>query len=168
MTNIENNKQEFDSFDDNYEKIFFDTESGGYVVMHKLHGKAERTENIEIAKILCALGKKIVLLPISNQQFTKNPDALVNNEIFEFKVNKTPTFSALDKEIRKAKDQADNILIVVKDKINISMLESAIKWRVDNSVNIKKINVLIRSKVFEFCRKEITNNTFRGKIKKGL
>ncbi len=168
MTLIENNKQEFDNFDENYEKIFFNFKTSGYVVMHKLHGKTERTENIEIAKILCSFGKKVVLLPISDKQFTKNPDAIVNNDIFEFKVNKTHTFTALDKEIRTAKDQADNILIVVSDKINISILESAIKTRMDRSKNIKKIVVLISNKIFEFNRKEVISNSFKGKIKKGL
>jgi len=165
MNKIDLNHIEYENYNTQlYDKVYFNTDSGGYVVVHKLHGKQERAENVEIAKILADAGKRVELLPISDVQGMKNPDAKVDGMIFEFKENKTPTFSAIEKEIRKAKNQADNILLYFRKAMKTGIIKYAIKDRVYRTPDIKNFILIWKGVVYEFSKKEIKEGVLDKKI----
>jgi len=167
MNKIDLNHIEYENYNTQlYDKVYFNTDSGGYVVVHKLHGKQERAENVEIAKILADAGKRVELLPISDVQGMKNPDAKVDGIIFEFKKNKTATKSAIDNELRDAKNQSCNILLYFPKPVETSIIEGVLYNRIKMTRKIKYIILIYKKKVYHYTRKEIEKNSFRGKIVK--
>lgn len=98
--------------------------SGSYVEMHSTHASHEAVKNIETAIVLAKQGFKVRLLPIDNTPHIRNPDAyfIEENIVVEFKHNYAPTASAIEREMRNAKKQADHILIhtmsgITKDEL---------------------------------------------------
>ncbi len=106
-------------------KELYKGDNGEILNMHVFHGINEARENIEIAKILLENGacKKIELLPIlgenddhirkklygtKNFEKRKNPDALIDGELFDFKICK-PTETSIDNNLKKK--QAQNYAI---------------------------------------------------------
>jgi len=146
-----------------WQQIYFNKKTGGFVIMHRKHAANEMGDNISIANILTSLGYKIYLLPKIDTH--KNSDAQLNNENWEFKTNRKGTESAIDNEIRDAKEQANNIVLKIESKISISKLENGIYNRVQRSKSIRNIIVIFNEEIFQFNRKEIVNMTFKGKIK---
>jgi len=164
---IEQNLDLYNNYDyAEWKKIWFNRKTGGFVVMHNKHEVAEMGDNISIANILTALGLQIQLMPVIDKQNYKSYDAKINNENWEFKTNIKNTASAIDNEIRTAKEQANNIVLNIKSKINIQTLESAVFNRINRSKNIKKLIIIYESQIYQFNRNEIINKTFKGKIKK--
>jgi hypothetical protein len=84
---------------------------------------------------------------------------------WEFKAPESPTRNAIDKALRNASKQADRVLLHVNDQIKLPDLEQALYDRVRRAANLLAIAVLYQNQLYHFDRQEITNNTFRGKIK---
>jgi len=150
-----------------YDKVYFNTDSGGYVVVHKLHGKGELEQNLEIAEILAEKGEKILLLP--DNKNIKSPDALRNGIIWEFKTisNAHNLYHALQNSIRKGKKQSENILIYINQAYTNENIAKALKSAVnmDNPIQIKEINILYHDKrLIKMERDEIENNSFGSKL----
>lgn len=133
----------------------------GIVEIHPNHNKHEKKDNLVIANILADYSHNIKLLPIVEGR--KNPDALVDGVEYEFKTNRTPTKSAIDNEIRDAKNQANNIVINVSD-IAKGELKQAIKSRVKRAENIENIWLIYKGNLLKFSRTEVLNGTLDIKI----
>jgi len=162
MNKIDQNHIEYENYNTQlYDKVYFNTDSGGYVVVHKLHGKQERAENVEIAKILADAGKRVELLPVDNTLYKKNPDAKVDGQVFEFKENKTYTGTSIQREIRKAKGQAPNIVLYFKKEISKWLLINSLKDKLLYAKSIKKIVLIIQKRVYETTSKEILNGYYK-------
>jgi Contact-dependent growth inhibition CdiA C-terminal domain len=161
----------FDAYDDTeYTKIFFDTETGGFVVAHREHGKKELTGNKIIALMLSKHGYRVVLL--AAQPNVISADATLDDEIWEFKtISETINMSnAVQKDISRAKRQAANILIFIAQAYLIKEITkgiyNAIKF--DERRMVKKIGVLFQNgDLVMLTRKEILNETFIDKFSEG-
>ena len=108
----------FEAFDDNhYTKIFFDAETGGFVVAHKAHGNFEFAGNKTIALLLIKHGYRVVLL--ENQQNIVSADATLDDDIWEFKtIAKTKSMSnSVQRNITRGKHQAGNVLILDRKSV---------------------------------------------------
>lgn len=103
--------------------------SGGYVEMHVTHPSHEAAKNIETAIVLVRKGFKVRLLPIDNTPYTKNSDAyfIEHDIVVEFKHNYKPTASAIEREVRNAKKQADYVLIHIISTITKGELIRGLK-----------------------------------------
>jgi len=144
-----------------YEEI--ETERGR-VRVHEKHGQNERADNIEIARYLAnKYGRNIVL----RQQIPgqKNYDAtdLTLGKKQEYKRNNTATYSAIDKAVRKAKDQADSIVLHVTSDIDYDTLSKAIHDRLWKAENVTEVMIIRNGKDVTYTREQMLKNDFKIK-----
>lgn len=134
----------------------------GKVWIHLSHGKQEKAENIEIASYFAnKYGHRILLLP--NPQGVKSPDIfnLSLGTIQEYKVNKTPTTSAVDRSIRDGAKQADEIVLQIKSEISFSELKDALSDRIARTPNVKAVTLIWNNKDVRFDRSQILMPAFK-------
>jgi hypothetical protein len=158
----------FEAFDENlYTKIFFDAETGGFVVAHKEHGKKELAGNKRIALMLVKHGYRVILLP--TQPDVISADATLDEVVWEFKtISETISMSnAVQKDISRAKRQASNILIFIAQAyrtVEITKgIYNAIKF--DERRLVKKVGIMFRNgDLVMLTRAEILNEDFLNKF----
>jgi Contact-dependent growth inhibition CdiA C-terminal domain len=158
----------FEAFDNKYyTKIFFDTETGGFVVAHKEHGKNEIAGNKTIALLLVKIGYQVVLL--GNQPNVISADATLNGEVWEFKtIMETVNMSgAVQKDIKRGKRQAANILIFIDQLYTANDITKGIYNAVkfDKKQDVAKIGILFQNgDLINMTRAEILDESFREKF----
>ena len=140
--------------------------TGGYVEMHITHASHEATRNIETAIILAKQGFKVRLLPIDNTPHTKNPDAyfIEQDIIVEFKHNYTPTASAIEREVRNAKKQANHILIHTMSNITKDELIQGLRQHLHRARNIISVWLLFDGNTYHFSPEEIRDKHIEDKM----
>lgn len=168
-------KVKYNSFSpDDYKKAYFNEKTGGFVVHHKLHGDDELEENLIVGKFLANLGYEITLLPrdVSDEIFNpiiphgerkegRFPDALLNGTIvIDFKKNTTPTYSAINNEIRKGKKQADYILIDVSSETTNKDVKKAVREQFRKTSTIKEVWLIIGGELHYITYQQAKNNDF--------
>lgn len=83
---IARNREIFDQAGEEFDKNFFDDQSGGFVLIHQAHNKGSGFGSERfVAETLARQGKKVVLLDESEAVAGKRPDADVDGEIWDFK-----------------------------------------------------------------------------------
>lgn len=137
---------------------------GGCVDVHDTHGKQEIRQNLPIAVFLADRGEHVCLLPVINRQGIKSADATRNGQEWEFKNPASQSANAIDKALRSANKQAVRVLILLPANFNRHLLEQAIHSRVRRAANIVEVVVLLANSLHHFSRREIINDTFRGKM----
>lgn len=158
----------FDAYDETlYTKIFFDTETGGFVVAHKEHGPYELVGNKKIALLLVKYGYRIILL--GNQPDVVSADATLDDEIWEFKtISESVRMSnAVQKDISRGKLQAANILIFIAQVYQTREITrgiyNAIKF--DARQLVKKIGILFQNGHLVIIeRSEVLDESFRSRF----
>ena len=149
---------------------------GGYLDIHTLADKTPA--NKFIGQTLADKGHKVKLLPDipankpdlrkelipEGVKLNKNPDALINSDIFEFKTIESPTYNAVSQELRKAGNQADNILINIPPEMDDTIINRAIRGRVKIKKNIREVWVMKGDKLMKYERDYILGDQF-GKSK---
>lgn len=139
----------------------------GRLRIHSGHGKGERQENIRVASYFAnKYGYEIDLLD--------NPDGVKSADSYnrtlgyeeEYKVNKkeNPTKSSIDNLLRKAKEQADHIVLWVDSDILLEDLSAAIRSRVRRSENIQTIRIVIEGKDLNLTRSAILSEGFKIRL----
>ena len=105
------NKERYEEYDEMiWQKIVFDEDSKGYVVIHIAHGKHEREGNLKIAFRLAQSGFRVELLAVSPDNLS--PDATVNDVIWEFK-SSLGSYSSVQSRLRDGKEQSSSILLLL-------------------------------------------------------
>ena len=94
---------------EDYKKVYTG-KKGGFVSVHSSHNAKEVKNNIAVGKFLADKGNEIMLLDYVEGR--KNPDALINNKVADFKSIETPTKSALQNCIKSAAAQKVAIAVV--------------------------------------------------------
>ena len=146
----------------------YNNDSGGAVEHEASVNKNELKENSSIAKLVADFGHKVKLLGVDNAPGVKNPDALIDGVPFEFKTNHKASVSAIDNELRRAKDQADHILLNIKSKISIEDLSNAISGRMSRSKKVESVWVIYNDKLIKLKRVEFLDRSkIAERIKKG-
>ena len=133
----------------------------GYVQISNLHGKNEMFENIKVARFLANnLGHSIFLL--ARSEHSKQPDSRNTTwDIFqEYKINKIPTKSAIDNELRTAAKQSDHVVLWIGSEISLSDLERGIKGRTKWAKNIKNVWIIRNSTIVMLTRSQILQKDF--------
>lgn len=150
--------------DENYSIV--PTQSGR-IRIHKRHGKGEREENIRVASYFAnKYGYDIDLLD--------NPDGVKSADSYnrtlgrkeEYKVNQkqNPTKSSIDNLIRKAKDQAENIVLVIESSISMEDLSAALRSRVRRTETIQTITIVKGDKDICLKREDILSVGFKIRL----
>lgn len=155
----------FDAFDDTqYNKIFFDMETNGFVVAHKQHGQYELIGNKKIALLLVKHGYRVVLL--GNEPEVTSADATLNDEIWEFKTisEATNLRNRVQGDIKNGKRQAPNILIFINQVYEAREITkgiyNAIKF--DEKKIVKRIGILFQdANLIIVERAEVLDESYR-------
>jgi hypothetical protein len=140
------------------------SESGAEVLVHPLHAGPERADNEWIVRFLADNGEPVKLLPVGSEPNVKNPDAEIDEVIWEFKTNRVGSASSVDNEIRRAHRQADCILIWLAVEIEVDKLENAIYNRVRQCPNLLKCRFIFQNRLYEFSLTQIVTQAFRGEL----
>ena len=153
-----------------YELVYKDEFSGGFVYLHPNQNKLEKAHNQFVGVYLAKQGFKIWLLPPSGQPNTKTADAWLENEnlVIEFKHCQTPTAAAIDKAIQKAKKQAAYILLHIDCDIEVDKLIEGVEnrcQRPENQALIESVWLIWEGTLFRFTRNEINSKTWREHLK---
>jgi hypothetical protein len=149
-----------------YQLVYEDVNTSGYVYLHPNQNKTEKTHNIFVGLFLAKLGYKVWLLPPNDLPNVHTADAWLEEEslIIEFKHCQTPTSSAIDKAIQKAKKQAEYILLHIDCEISLNNLINGVEDRTqrpENVLAIKEIWLIYQEKLWKFSRKEIVTKSWR-------
>jgi type III secretion system FlhB-like substrate exporter len=105
--------------------------SGGWIDVHEnAKGYEEYKENHAVAQALAAEGRRVKQLPIHNRKGWKNPDYLIDGELWELETPTEMTRSAVGNAIRDGRRQAPNIIIHIKGNIADEDLRRAVKGQV--------------------------------------
>jgi hypothetical protein len=135
--------------------------TNGRVRYHILHGEHERADNLNIAKYFAEkYGHKIDLLPIDNRRASADAYNHTLGVKQEYKVNRKPTKSAIDNEIRSAKKQADHIVILILSNIAANSLRNGIQDRVCRSATIQTVTVIWQGRDKMYSREQILRQDF--------
>jgi len=133
----------------------------GIVRCSSAHGANERAENIAIARHFAEkYGHEIELLPRSNVK--KSADAY-NKTLGieqEYKTNRTPTYSAINKELKRASRQANHIVLHILSGISDDLLKRGIKGRVACKKSIETVTVLKGEADKTYTRAQILSSSF--------
>jgi hypothetical protein len=131
----------------------------GYVQISNLHGKNEMVENVRIACFLANnLGHSIFLLARSEIEKTPDSKNVTLNIFQEYKVNKTPTKSAIDKHIRVAAKQAAHIVLDIQSKISDGDLRHGVQERILRTPNVKTLYIIKNNIIKRYERYQIIKN----------
>ena len=134
----------------------------GRLRIHEGHGKRERDENIRIGTYLAEKhGYAIDLL--DNPDDVKSADSY-NHALDveqEYKSASTPTVNAIDRLIRDAKKQADDIVLWIEADISYEDLTAALRSRVRRSESIRAVTIIRDGKDIRLSREEIIVDGFK-------
>lgn len=134
----------------------------GRLRIHEEHGKNEKSENIRVASYFTdKYGYEIDLLPNSGSGKSADSYNWTLGVEQEYKVNTTSTKSSIDNLLRKAKDQADDIVLWVDSDLSWGDLADALKNRVNRSKNVTHVTLVKDGKDRRFSREEILTTDFK-------
>ena len=136
--------------------------TNGRVRVHVNHGKNEKSENVTIASYFAnKYGYEIDLIP--RQHNHKEADAfnrtLGRKE--EYKVNSVSSYNSIDSALRKAKKQADHIVLSIQSDISLETLSDAINDRVKRAENIKTVTIIRDGLDVTYSRQSMINEGFK-------
>ena len=130
------------------------TNDKGNVRLHILHGLDEMNANVNMAKQLADRNYKVNLLPLidtnrddirkavyKTSKFVpgKNPDAMVNNTLFEFKQLNSVNYKSIQRNIWKASKQAENIYLRLEQALSVKDIERPVNGIFNQSRSIKRV-----------------------------
>jgi Contact-dependent growth inhibition CdiA C-terminal domain len=147
-----------------YERVYI-SPNGGVVELHATHQANERKENLFFAKILADNGKFVRLLPHTDEQNMKNPDAEVDGRLVDFKRASVPTHRAIQFLIEKANSQKVEIAIIFLNHPDFTTREikRALIGALAGTWNksIKEVWLInLDMEVMEIKRQEIVDRSF--------
>jgi hypothetical protein len=137
------NERIYESYDDNWRRLYFNNDSQGFVVAHKKHGKEELPSNravgIRLAKYF---GEKIELLPQLFGEHLKSADANRNDEIWEWKTT-NGSYTSVQKRLRVGSHQCGRILLVLPETFENSDVLRGIISAVNSDKNKRIIQITL-------------------------
>jgi hypothetical protein len=74
-------------------------------------GLAIWQHELATAEALAKVGYVVEFLPVDKRKDTKSPDVVMNGEKWEIKAPKTDKLSAIERNLKRATKQSDNIII---------------------------------------------------------
>jgi hypothetical protein len=157
------NERLYESYDDNWRRLYFNSESQGFVVAHKKHGKDELPSNrmlgIRLAKYF---GERIELLPHLFGEHLKSADANRNDETWEWKTT-NGSYTSVQNRLRVGSHQCGRILLVLPDTFENSDVLRGIISAINSDKNkrIVQITLLLPSnKLVTFSRESVGKRDF--------
>ncbi|MBO4525011.1 MAG: minor capsid protein [Bacteroidales bacterium] len=137
----------------------------GRVREHYSQSPDEKKENRSIAEYLAnKYGYYIDLIPkVDSVKGKKNPDSYNHTlgYLQEYKVNKTPTYNALDMALKKGFKQADSLILRLDSEITDGVIVRALKNRFNMYEHAKDIMLIKGEKDVVYTRDTILSADFK-------
>jgi SPP1 gp7 family putative phage head morphogenesis protein len=129
----------------------YGSKKGGSVWVSALHGSAELKDNMAIAKYFADRGEMVTLLPSIDSQSAeqlalrkmtlpdslvksnKNPDALINDRLTEFKTSKEGTVNSVRRLLRTGLKQGEDVVINLEKDMKPAQIKKAIAGQLNES-----------------------------------
>ncbi len=146
-----------------WQQIYFDLKTGGFVVLNHKHGKYEAKDNLRTALRLAKQGKTVELLPAYNTMLSA--DAFIDDDIWELKMP-NGSRSSIQNRLRKGKKQAGNTLLAIQNNDFewsdiISSMMSCVNT--DTKNYLQKIGLLLPDDTYiELTREDIKKRNFQN------
>jgi hypothetical protein len=157
------NERLYESYDENWRRIYFNSESQGFVVAHKKHGKDELPSNralgIRLAKYF---GERIELLPRLFGEHQKSADANRNDETWEWKMT-NGSYTSVQKRLRIGSHQCGRILLVLPDSFENSDVLRGVISAVNSDKNKRIVQITLflpNNKLVTFSRESVGKRDF--------
>lgn len=144
---IEESREIYQNAGQEYQRYYFDEDTGGFVLIHQEHNTIE--SDCFIAEILAKQGKRVSLLSEQASEGVKTPDAEIDGEVYEFKELTEQSQSLANRVqegIGKARKQGVRGVIYHINRTNYDInqinrgLRQAFFW--DKERQIQKISLL--------------------------
>ncbi len=156
------NRFRFEAYESvEWQRIYFDANTEGYVVLNHKHGKYESKANLHTALRLAKQGKTIELLPAYGT--IMSADAFIDDEIWELKTT-NGSRSSIQNRLRKGKKQARNTLLEIQNEdfdwtdVIVGIISTV---NTDSNSYLQKIALLLPDDTYlEFSRYEILKRDF--------
>ena len=133
----------------------------GIVRIHQKHGKTEAKSNTETATLLANKhGYKIDLLPTGKERTADTYNRTLDTKQ-EYKSITKGTNNAIQEAIRKAKRQANSIVLILSLDIRLGILQHAIVDRVSRCPNITDITIIIGNTDATYTKEQIVKGDFK-------
>ncbi len=167
MNPIAQNRIAYETAGPKYEKHYFDERTGGYVLIHAGHNRGESfASEVFVAETFARQGSVVEL--VDEQGTGKKFDALVDGQDWEFKElteSAQSILGAVQKGLRKGKEQSARLAYHVNREANIKEINLAIKnalyW--DTTEKIQWIAIVDRNENFQILsREEIDGGKYFG------
>ena len=157
------NRKLYNAYDRNWQRVYFDEMSQGFVVAHVEHGKDELAQNVEVAiRLVKHFGDCIELLPISYRKHDKSADAIRNGELWEWKTS-SGSYSSVQKRLRVGSHQCGRVMLILPDFFETSYVLRGIISAVnsDRSQRLLQVAVFLpNSKLIILTREMIDRRDF--------
>jgi Contact-dependent growth inhibition CdiA C-terminal domain len=142
-----------------YEDVLgFDTDSYGWVAVHKKHSISGLFDELATCRILKKKGYAVELIEESSK--LASVDALINGELYEMKRVSSATNlpRAIEKQIRLAYKKADNVVLHIDQPIEKGVLVAALRKAVYNHKGIKNILLMWDDNIKLLSEKDILDS----------
>ncbi len=139
-------------------RIVYTSKNGNWVKEPIFYSEEERRMNQRIAKILCDNNLNVKLLENKNINGVSSPDAEIESiGIFEFKTISTQNHNTVDAAIRKARKQAQYIVLLFEKEVDVCRIWGVIKGRLEKTIWVKEVWLIHQNKLVKKTRKEIVS-----------
>ncbi|MDS3860053.1 hypothetical protein RIF25_04445 [Thermosynechococcaceae cyanobacterium BACA0444] len=127
MDNINQNRRKYQAAGLEYEKHYFDEQTGGYVLIHEGHNRGDDFNlGAFVSEVFAKQGQVVELVDEHGQEkYVRRFDALVDGEKWEFKVltNKAKNVrGAFQNGLVKGRSQAPRIAYHINRQVHVSDL----------------------------------------------
>ena len=159
--------------DPNHRLAFTDNLSGGYVFRHILHPEHEYRDHIAPARLMAARdGDGIILRQIT--QGSKNPDAMINGELWDFKkiLATSNVVNAMNNKFRAARRQdLSQVIVTLGNDFPIAQVIEGVRTAFSNDrrTQIQNLKLIIAGQlIIDVTRKDYENGVYRDLIEKEM
>lgn len=147
---IQQSRKIYNNTEPEYERYYFDEDTGGFVLIHQNHNTSESDKFI--AQALALRGNRVKLLSERGAEGVRTPDADVNGEIYEFKELTEQSQSLrnrVQEGIGKGRSQGATVVVYYLNRATYDIeqinrgIRQAFFW--DREQQIQKISLLLRN-----------------------
>lgn len=164
LSYIEESQEIYNLAEPEYERYFYDENTGGFVLIHQDHN----TTNSErfVALVFANLGRRVKLLSEQAPPGIKTPDAEIDGELWEFKELSQEAVSiknTVQRGVAVAKKRAPNVAYHINTEASIEDINRgitrALLW--DTQSFLQKLALVFNdSRVQVLTREELDNGQY--------
>jgi hypothetical protein len=158
---IEESQEIYNLAEPEYERYFYDENTGGFVLIHQDHNTTD-SERL-VALVFASLGRRVKLLSEQAPPGIRTPDAEIDGELWEFKELSQEAVSiknTVQRGVAVAKKRAPNVAYHINTEANIEDINRgitrALVW--DTQRLLQKIALVFNDSIVQVLTREELDN----------